>query len=83
MSKERTPELMDNLLGGVPRPKRQAEERPALSSTGRDRKLKLTSVRLPGDWMDTLSAYFSGKGLDLSSGLRLWIGERMEQEGLK
>ena len=79
MSKQKTPDLMDNLLDSVPKPKRK----PTGAATREDRKLKMMSLRVPEEWITILAGYFTDKGLDVSSGLRLWIGERMEQEGLK
>ena len=79
MSKQKTPDLMDSLLDGVPKPKRK----PTGAATREDRKLKMMSLRVPADWIMILAGHFTDKGLDLSSGLRLWIGERMEREGLK
>ena len=78
MSKQKTPDLMDNLLGGVPKPKRK---QPA--GTRKDRRLKMMSLRVPADWITILAGHFTDKGLDLSSGVRLTLSEYMDREGLK
>jgi phosphoserine aminotransferase len=42
------------------------------------------SIRLPENYKEALQDYFKHeKGQDLSNGLRGWIYERMEKEGLK
>ena len=74
--RKETPDLMKEVLGGKKKPK---AERP-VEDTG---NMRLMSLRLPNTWRERLRTYFAGKGLDLSSGLRLWIAERMETEGLK
>jgi len=55
----------------------------SLGATRRDRRLKMMSLRVPVDWITILAGYFTDKGLDLSSGLRLAISEYMYREGLK
>ncbi len=79
MSKQKTPDLMDNLLDSVPKPKRKQTG----AARREDRNLKMMSVRIPTEWIEILAGHFTGKGLDLSSGLRLVIGEYMDTEGLK
>ena len=78
MSKQKTPDLMDSLLDGIPKPKRK---QPA--ATRRDRKLKMVSLRVPEDWIPILAGYFTDQGLDLSSGVRLALSEYMDSRGLK
>ena len=81
MSDQSTPEPMGFLQNDKIESKKDDSERQKAEST--DRKLMLMSLRVSATWIETLRSYFAGKGLDLSSGIRLWIGERMEHEGLK
>ena len=73
--RKETPDLMSKVLAGN-KPK---VARPGLETGSK----RLMSLRLPASWKKELRAHFADKGLDFSSGLRLWIGERMDQEGLK
>ena len=76
--RKETPDLMKEVLAG----KKSKAARPGAEIEDTGNK-KLMSLRLPASWKKELQAHFADKGLDLSSGLRLWIGERMEEEGLK
>ena len=44
--------------------------------------MKTFSLRMPEGDRELLRRYFRGKGMDLSNGLRMWIYERMQEEGL-
>lgn len=55
----------------------------SLGATREDRKLKMMSPWVQADWITILAGHFTDKELDVSSGRRLWIGERMNEEGLK
>lgn len=45
-------------------------------------ELETFSIRLTGDDKRRLAAYFERRGLAVSQGLRMWILERMDAEGL-
>lgn len=74
MSKrEGMPDLMEQAMSGsVPAP-----QAPGLG------ELKAYSMRLPEGVVAQLRAHFSAKGVSLSAGVRMWLIERMEQEGLR
>ena len=74
MSKQREglPDLMDQALGA-------GSSRAAGAGVG---EMKTYSMRLPISVMEKLRAHFAAHGLSLSAGVRLWLIERMKQEGL-
>jgi len=46
-------------------------------------ELRPFSIRLAPADIDTLREYFRARGLGISQGIRMWVAERMEQEGLR
>lgn len=46
-------------------------------------ELRAFSVRLSPADIDTLREYFAARGLGISQGIRMWIAECMEREGLR
>ena len=46
-------------------------------------ELQTFSVRLSPADVETLREYFTARGLGISQGIRMWVAERMEQEGLR
>lgn len=77
MGRKETPDLMSEILGKKPGKKTVPENTPAAG------EMKTFSLRMPEGDRDLLKQYFKSKGMDLSNGLRMWIYERMQQEGLK
>ena len=75
MSKKHTPDLMGEVLRGSKPIKKEA---PAVTSS----EMKITPLRLPVSWRDTLKTHFRSKGQDLSNGIRGILAEYMDREGL-
>ena len=46
-------------------------------------ELATFSVRLAPEDIEALRGYFETRGLGISQGIRMWIRERMEEEGLR
>ncbi|MBA7493393.1 hypothetical protein ES702_03951 [subsurface metagenome] len=75
--RKKTPDILDQMLG---------ESKPVKSESpvvNKNLKMKITPLRLPVSWRETLKMHFRSKGQDLSNGLRGIIAEYMNREGLK
>ena len=79
MAREKTPDLMGELLG----PKKLSPGQKSIEEPRETGEMKTFSLRMPEGDRNLLRRYFRGKGMDLSNGLRMWIYERMQEEGLK
>ena len=79
MAREKTPDLMGELLGKTPG-QGQTVTTEELDAKG---DMKTFSLRMPEGDRELLRRYFRAKGMDLSNGLRMWIYERMQEEGLR
>lgn len=83
MSKQREglPDLMEQAMtGGGAEASSPAAVTPTAGDLG---VLKTYSMRQPVVVMEALRAHFASRGLTLSAGVRTWLIERMEQEGLR
>ena len=81
MAKQREglPDLMQQAMTGGSAPAPTA----ATPTPGDLGELKTYSMRQPKVVMEALRAHFASRGLTLSAGVRTWLIERMEQEGLR
>ena len=68
------PDLMQQAMTGASTPSK------TVSGIG---DLKAYSMRLPEGVVEQLRAHFASRGLSLSAGVRSWLIERMEREGLR
>lgn len=78
MSKQREglPDLMDTALGGI-------ETAPASIPKPDLGELKTYSIRIHTKIMEQLRAHFAAQGISLSAGVRQWLIQRMQSEGLR
>ena len=78
MARKKTPDLMGEFLGKKASP----EKKESVQEPQEKGDMKTFSLRMPEGDRELLKRYFRGKGMDLSNGLRMWIYERMQAEGL-
>ena len=79
MPRQKTPDLMGQLLAGK---KPDPHQTFSIEHPEAKGDMKTFSLRMPEGDRDLLRRYFRTKGMDLSNGLRMWIYERMQKEGL-
>ena len=78
MGRQKTPDLMGEFLG-----KKGPEKKAGIEVPQEKGEMKTFSLRMPESDRKLLKRYFRTKGMDFSNGLRMWIYERMQEEGLK
>ena len=75
--RKKTPDILDEMLGG------NAPAKSGAPAAGKNLEMKITPLRLPVSWRETLKMHFREKGQDLSNGIRGILADYMDREGLK
>ena len=78
-AREKTPDILDEVLAGAKTEKPSKETPKADSNT----EMKVMPLRLPVSWKEALKLHFKEKGQNLSNGIRGILAEYMDREGLK
>ncbi len=78
--RKKTPDILDEMLGGS-KPVRSGS--PGHLVADKTVEMKITPLRLPVSWRETLKMHFKEKGQDLSNGIRGILAEYMDREGLR